>query len=78
MRVARRRKSNLCDVGSDVTDRLRLELYKQSRPQQVPSSGISPVGSSGTVPTFLLQTTAIRNSSLSARVSDYAFHLLWA
>jgi lambda repressor-like predicted transcriptional regulator len=32
--------------------RLRLGLYKQSRPQQAPSSGMSPVGSSGTVPTL--------------------------
>jgi hypothetical protein len=53
---------------------LKLELYEQSRPQQAPSSG-----KSGTVPTFLLQTAATRDTPLSARC-DATMHSIccWA
>jgi hypothetical protein len=57
--------------------KLRLELYKQSRPQQAPSSGISPVGSSGTVPNLLAANSRNPRYPTQRPVRrDYAFHLL--
>jgi hypothetical protein len=73
MRVTGGARANLAMSGTWPQMRrvrqtgLRLELYSNSRPQQAPSSGISPVGSSGTVPTFLLQTAA-RNTSVGPGV----------